>query len=83
MGWSQSTGMGLSPLSFTEIKAYMELTASPLTPDEVLLIRKMSQAYVSNVQNRDPQTKPPYGVTKTSKNNSFVEAIKQLAKMKK
>ena len=82
IGWYSSNGMGLVPISFGEIKAYMELTATPLTPDEVMIIRRMSQAYVNNVQNKDPNAKPPYGGAGIQKNNSFVNALKSIAKVK-
>lgn len=82
LGWCESSGMGLSPISFTEIKAYVDLTDSPLTVDEVMIIRKMSQSYVSEVQNKDPNAKPPFGSFSVKRNNSFVEALKGIAKVK-
>lgn len=52
--------MGLSPISFTEINAYMQSTSTPLNKDEVLLIRQLSQAYLSGLNDTDPQSKAPY-----------------------
>lgn len=73
--------MGLSPISFQEIDAYMKRCEIHLSGDEVLIIRKMSQAYVSNVQNKDPHAKPPFGEPKIIKNNSFAEALKGIARV--
>jgi len=64
LGWCSSTGMGITALSFTEIKAYSDLTETPLNSDEVLLIRQMSQAYCSNVQTKDPSANAPYSEAK-------------------
>ena len=58
--WCSSTGMGITALSFTEIKAYKELTETPLNADEVSIIRMMSQAYCASVQLKDPNAKAPY-----------------------
>ena len=64
LGWCSSNGMGITALSYTEIKAYRDLTETPLNSDEVMLIRQMSQSYVSYVQNKDPQKKAPYSTSK-------------------
>jgi len=64
MGWCTSSGMGISPLSFIEIKAYIELTETPLNADEVMLIRQMSQGYVSEVQDKNPNKHAPYATSK-------------------
>jgi len=60
LGWCSSTGMGITALSFTEIKAYSDLTETPLNSDEVMLIRNMSKEYCTNVQNKDPSKQAPY-----------------------
>ena len=64
LGWCSSTGMGITALSYTEIKSYSDLTNTPLDPDEVMLIRQMSSAYCSNVQDKDPSAKAPYSPPK-------------------
>lgn len=74
--------MGLSPISFQEIDAYMSLCEVYLSGDEVLIIRKMSQAYVSHLQDKDPNSKPPFGSVSVKRNNSFVEALKGIAKVR-
>jgi hypothetical protein len=66
IGWCTSTGMGLVSISFQEIDAYMSRCQINLSGDEVLLIKKMSQAYCSQVQNKDPSAKAPYGEVKAS-----------------
>ncbi len=58
-----SSGMGIIPLTFQEIKAYMELTNSPLNSEEVLLIRQMSQAYITELNDTRNEREAPYSVT--------------------
>lgn len=60
LGWCSSNGMGIQALSFTEIKSYIEITETSLTSEEVMIIRKMSQSYVRELNNKDPQAKPPH-----------------------
>lgn len=58
-----SSGMGMIPLSFQEIKAYMELTNTPLNSDEVMLIREMSQAYIAEINDTRNEREAPYSPT--------------------
>ena len=58
-----SSGMGMIPLTFQEIKAYMELTNNPLNSEEVLLIRQMSQAYISELNDTRNEREAPYSAT--------------------
>lgn len=55
-----SSGMGMIPLTFQEIKAYMELTNTPLNSDEVMLIREMSQAYIAELNDTRNEREAPY-----------------------
>jgi len=73
--------MGLSPISFQEIDAYMSRCDVYLSSDEVLILKKMSQAYCNKVSDRNPQSSPPFGSAKPIKNNSFAEALKGIAKV--
>lgn len=75
--------MGLSSISFQEIDAYMTRCDVYLSGDEVLILRRMSQAYVNKVSDKNHNSKPPYGVAKPIKNNSFVEALKAIARVAK
>lgn len=52
--------MGLNSISFQEINAYMQSTGTPLNKDEVILIKKLSHAYLSGLNDTDPQSKSPY-----------------------
>lgn len=70
---------GRMPLTFTEIDAYLRSTETTLTGDEVMIIRRMSENYCSMANDRNPQTKAPYG-NKSVIKNSFVEALKGIAK---
>lgn len=55
-----SSGMGMIPLTFQEIKAYIELTNNPLNSEEVLLIRQMSQAYIAELNDTRNEREAPY-----------------------
>jgi len=66
--------MGLSAISFQEIDAYMSRCNISLSGDEVVLLKQMSQAYVINVQNKDPHAKAPFGEVKA--NPMGAESIK-------
>jgi len=63
MGFYMSSGMGMIPLTFQEIKAYMELTNNPLNSEEVLLIRQMSQAYIAELNDTRNEREAPYSAT--------------------
>ena len=60
MGFCQSTGMGISPLPFTEIKAYVDLMKISLDTFHISMLRKMSVAYVSQNNDNYDDTDPPY-----------------------
>jgi hypothetical protein len=60
MGWVSSSGMGIVPISFTEIKNYIDVTECSLTGEEALILRKMSEQYCKYVQDKNPKTKAPY-----------------------
>lgn len=47
------------PLSFTEINAYIQSTQTPLTPDEVYILREMSESYCKYINSKDPSLKSP------------------------
>ena len=57
LGWAGSNGMGPTTLSWSEIKAYGELTGQNLAPWEARTLRNISEAYVYGYQsdnNLDP-----------------------------
>jgi len=60
LGWASSSGMGIVSVSFQEIEAYVRLTNSSLSPDEVLLLKQMSSAYVAYSQEKNPNAILPY-----------------------
>ena len=64
MGWCMSSGMGIFPITFTEINAYIQSTNTPLNRQEVLLIKRMSSAYVSEVSDKNPNKLAPYATDK-------------------
>jgi hypothetical protein len=79
LGWCESTGMGLKALSFTEIRNYIEITETALSALEVLIINKMSRAYVRESNNKSIYAKSPFGDLTIQKGNSFGAALKKLA----
>lgn len=61
LGFGTSGMSGFNVLSFQEIHAYNECTCSDLSPDEILLIRQMSEEYCRYINDRNPATQsPPY-----------------------
>ena len=50
--------MGLTPLSFSEIAAWANLTGRDLTPWEAALLRRLSRAFVGGYQTEDPPYEP-------------------------
>lgn len=60
LGWVSSNGMGITAISFTEIKNYIDVTECSLTGEEALILRKMSEQYCKHVQDKNPKTKAPY-----------------------
>lgn len=61
-----SSGMGVYPLTFTEINSYIQSTNTPLNRQEVLLIKRMSSAYVSELNDKNPNKLPPYTTSEPS-----------------
>lgn len=64
LGYCKSGFNGLVPLDFTEINAYMQSTNTELLPFEVILLRKLSNAYVSQSYDKDVNAVPPYATVK-------------------
>lgn len=60
LGYGQFGAMGLIPLSYSEIGAYVEYANVPLTGDEVVLIRELSELYCSFSNNKSPSVKSPF-----------------------
>ena len=60
IGFYQSGGMGIVPISFTEIKAYLDLMGIRLSSFEVSTLRKMSVAYVSQHHDNYIDTEAPF-----------------------
>ena len=55
--------MGYAPLSFTEIKAYLDLIGITLYGWEVVLLKKLSDIFLSETYNTDDNAMPPYAQT--------------------
>ena len=50
MGYSKPGAMGMIPLDWLDIKAFSDLTGIMFSKDESILIKKLSEAYVSQMQ---------------------------------
>jgi hypothetical protein len=50
---TRATGMGPSPISFTEIEAYARLMRWPLQPHHVETIRAMDRAWLDHISGED------------------------------
>ena len=72
--------MGINALSFLEIQAYINTTETSLTAEEVLIIKRMSQAYVNEVQDKNSMKKAPFGNGSIQKSNSFARSLMAFAK---
>ena len=61
VGPAASGGMGLMPISFTEIYNWASVTGTTLTGWEAKTLRQMSKAYVAEYNRSDDEhTPPPY-----------------------
>lgn len=59
IGLTEANGMGASPLSWREIRAWQEATAVELPPWEARLIRHLSTAYLSESRRAESENCPP------------------------
>lgn len=50
LGWGMLTEAGLTPLSYTEVAHYSSLVGETLSPWEVIMIRRLSEAYCIGVR---------------------------------
>ena len=53
VGYGLYSEMGLVPLPFTEIQAYSDVTKLNLSSFDILTIKRLSTAYVSQTKQRD------------------------------
>lgn len=75
LGYAMQGMSGYIPLSFQEIYAYMKATNTPFSADEALILKKMSNAYVSQSYDKDPTSKMPFGDTEDNKVNLDTSSI--------
>ena len=59
VGLTEANGMGASPLSWREIRAWQESTAVELSPWEARLMRHLSTAYLAESRRAEDETCPP------------------------
>ena len=55
--------MGYAPLSYVEIKAYLDLIGITLHSWEVVLLKKLSDTFLNETYNTDDNAPPPYTQT--------------------
>jgi hypothetical protein len=79
-GQATQTGMGLAPLSWQEIKAFIEVNELDLMLYEKELLKKMSEAYCAESHKAtDPQRPAPY---KEEKEENEIDKIAAAIKMR-
>lgn len=62
VGVVESGAMGQSPLSASEVRAWMECSGIQLQPWEFHALREMSKAYLAQLhESEKPECPPPYG----------------------
>lgn len=64
LNWCNSNGMGIVAISWSEIQAYNECMGYPLNSEECKIIKKMSNSYVRELQDKNPVKKPPFNAPK-------------------
>lgn len=73
-------GMGASPLTHSEIRAYQQNTATTLTPWEAREIRRLSSVYLSESQKaEEPDCPQPYQIETTTETKADVSKKVQSA----
>jgi hypothetical protein len=61
LGPANSNGMGLSPVSYSEIRDYSEITNTHLTPWDAHMLRHLSRVYVGQYNlSKEINTPAPY-----------------------
>lgn len=61
LGYTRSSGMGPCPLDYSEVKAWQEVTHTPLNHWEALAIRRLSSEFVGALHSaEDPNAPSPY-----------------------
>jgi len=58
VGPSMSNGMGLCPISYTEIKAWMDATKTECSPWDVNMIRHLSRVFISQHHESEKENCP-------------------------
>lgn len=70
LGYCRSGFNGLIPIDYSEINAYIQSTNTELLPFEVLLLKKLSNTYVSQSHDKDPLAFAPYTTHEVKKVDS-------------
>ena len=87
IGPAGSNGMGLCPICYTEINAWINTTKTEVSPWDVNMIRHLSRVYVSQYNDsKDKNAPAPYHYTEKSEEEirtDVVKGFKQLVKMKR
>lgn len=82
-GQALQTGMGLAPLTWSEIKAFIDVNELELTLWERGMLKKMSDAYCNEYSHASSPTRPaPYvNVIKDEDEANIVKALQMAANM--
>lgn len=61
LGIYKSTGMGLAPLDWVDIRAWVELTGTEILPEEARILRELSAVYLSHSnKGKEPDAPAPF-----------------------
>ena len=61
IGIVEPSGMGQGPISWTTLRAWQQLTGTPLAPWEARLLRALSAAFLAaRNEGEDPLAQPPF-----------------------
>ena len=85
VGPAANNGMGQAPVSYSEIKAWAELTDTRLSPWDAEMIRRLSRVYVQeSIRAKDPGAPAPYRdkLDTAQQRAAVVAGFKSLAKRK-
>jgi hypothetical protein len=76
-GQALQTGWGLCPLTWVEIKAFIDANDLSLTLSEVELLKKMSEAYCAEYSRAsDPKRPAPYQPEQTEEVDQIAKAMR-------
>lgn len=78
-----NNGMGITPISFQEIKAWSDLTKTYLTPVEVRILKNMSNEFVKKHYDTRTRSVPPNNDWDIEEANRFATTAQRFIQKQK